>query len=59
MPLAAGTHLGPYEILSELGAGGMAKPQGWRQLRTVCAWLSGVFPFVHITLERLNELDVA
>src|SRR5262245_1357962 len=25
MPLAAGTHLGPYEILSQIGAGGMGE----------------------------------
>ena len=24
MPLSAGTHLGPYEIISALGAGGMS-----------------------------------
>ncbi|MGE5275564.1 MAG: hypothetical protein ACM3SU_01100 [Acidobacteriota bacterium] len=38
MTLATGTRLGPYEIASPLGAGGMGEV--FRRLRLLAAWLS-------------------
>ena len=43
MSLAAGTHLGPYEIQSAIGAGGPAFARGriWRELRRGLAIAQG------------------
>jgi hypothetical protein len=53
MPLTAGTHLGPYEILAPLGAGGMGEADGHVHLA-----IEGR-PLSDMIAERLTGLPIS